>query len=85
MKCPNCKADSQQDVKDSRQRMRSKGWMRKRVCRLCGCSFRTVERYSLTAEEIPAVKISIRRQQEKENIARIKEQAKKLKIKLMDD
>jgi hypothetical protein len=39
----------------------------------------------LTAEEIPAVKISIRRQQEKENIARIKEQAKKLKIKLMDD
>ena len=32
-----------------------------------------------------AVKISIRRQQEKENIARIKEQAKKLKIKLMDD
>lgn len=85
MKCPNCKADSQQDVKDSRQRMRSKGWIRKRVCRLCGYSFRTVERYSLTAEEIPAVKISIRRQQEKENIARIKEQAKKLKIKLIDD
>lgn len=76
---------AQQDVKDSRQRMRSRGWIRKRVCRLCGYSFRTVERYSLTAEEIPAVKISIRRQQEKENIARIKEQAKKLKIKLMDD
>ena len=85
MKCPNCGADGQQSVKDSRQRMRSKGWVRKRICRLCGFSFRTVERYSLTAKDIPAVKLSIRKQQEKENIARIKEQAERLKIKLMED
>ena len=88
MKCPECGTENQ-TVKDSRLRLR--GWVRKRQCNVCGYEFRTVERYSWdTLEEIENMqkekkRLTPREEQRRENIRRIKEQAKKLHIKLQDE
>lgn len=84
MKCPKCGSDNV-SVNDSRNSPRRNGWKRKRLCNKCGQVFKTVERYSLTIEEISDVRINLKEQRRRENIARIKEQAARLHIKLAED
>lgn len=80
MKCPKCGSNNV-SVNDSRNSPRRNGWKRKRLCNKCGQVFKTVERYSLTIEEISDVRINLKEQ----NITRIKEQAARLHIKLAED
>lgn len=84
MKCPNCGLRNL-SVSDSRYRKRSNGWSRKRLCNTCGYEFRTTERYSLTVEEMPDVRIYARTERNLENINRIKAMAKEMNIKLAED
>ena len=75
MKCPRC--NSATKVTDGRQRMT--GWKRTRKCIECGFKVRTTEVYAEHPSQTPLVTRS------EENIQRIKKQAEKLKIKLMED
>lgn len=84
MKCPKCETENIY-VSNSRNSPTRKGWMRKRKCQTCGYTFTTVERYSLTAEEIPNVKISRKEAMQREKIANIKELAKRLNVVLAED
>lgn len=84
MRCPICEKENL-IVSDSRYSPTSKGWKRKRKCLSCGYAFTAVERYSLAVEEISKVRIDYKEVERREKIARIKGQAKKMKIKLADD
>ena len=84
MKCPKCGTGNIY-VGDSRYSQTRKGWKRKRQCATCGYSFVTVERYSLTVEELSSARLSRKEEIRKENIVRIKEMALRLHIKLAEN
>lgn len=85
MNCPKCGYDSL-EVKDSRERKKITGHVRRRKCNNCGYSFRTVERYSFdTLQEIDQSRLTARQEQKRQNVLRIKELAAKMQIKLAED
>lgn len=84
MKCPKCGTRNIY-VSDSRNSRTRKGWKRKRQCETCGYSFVTVERYSLTVEELSNARLSRKEEIRREKIARIEEMAQRLRIKLAEN
>lgn len=77
MRCPRC-GSVNLTVTDTRQRRA--GWIRMRKCNKCGLKFKTAE----VVEDDP-MSVRIRETRQERNIRQIKEQARKLGIKLQDD
>ena len=77
MRCPRC-GSVNLTVTDVRQRRT--GWIRMRKCNECGLKFKTAE----VVEDDP-MSVRIRETRQERNIRQIKEQARKLGIKLQED